>query len=111
MPTATNDILLMQALSKDMQKIIDEVAEYVLAQVVVSVNEEVYSFTEGKYQRLGFNGGFIGSWQKEVAKVVGNHISALVGSDPVGLPKKMIYNPEKFQHGNDAIDRTSQMAN
>lgn len=106
MPTVTNDILLMQSLAKDVQKIIDEVAEYVLGQVIMSVNEEVYGFAEGKYERLGFNGGFIGSWQKEVAKIVGNHISSLVSSDP----SRMVYNSEKFQHGNEVVDRRSQMA-
>lgn len=106
MPTVTNDILLMQALAKDIQKIIDEVAEYVLGQVIMSVNEEVYGFAEGKYERLGFNGGFIGSWQKEVANIVGNHIFSMVSSDP----SRMTYNSEKFQHGNDVVDRRSQMA-
>ena len=106
----TNDIQLMAAFSAEMTAIVDELTEWLLTQVRMSVEANVYSYPEGSmYERLGADGGFLGAWGKEVAKFASSYIESMVGIDPLGALQlegatAMQYNPDMHQHGNSVGD-------
>jgi len=112
----TNDIQLMAAISAEMTKVVDELTDWLLNQVRMSVEANVYSYPEGEYERLRYDGGFIGAWGKEVAKFAGKCIESMVEIDPLGAlnleeATAMKYVPEKHQHGNSVgDDRREELA-
>jgi hypothetical protein len=105
---AKNDLELLALIMKDFLPITKDAGNYVLTQVQQTINEEVYdAYMPQKYERLGMNGGFIGSWTSEVGANGLNEIDATIFSDPF----LMILNEEKFQHGSDwGGDRRAEMS-
>jgi len=104
----TDDIQLMAVFSAEMAAIVDELTEWLLSQVRMSVEANVYSYPEGSmYERLGADGGFLGAWEKEVAKFASPYIESSVGINPLA----MVLNAERHQHGNlSGEDRRAEMA-
>ena len=104
----TNDFQLKAVFSAVMTTIVDELTDWLLNQVKMSVEANVYSYPEGSvYERLGNDGGFLGAWEKEVAKFASSYIESSVGINPLA----MVLNAENHQHGNIAgEDRRAEMA-
>jgi len=105
----TNDIQLMAIFSAEMTAIVDELTDWLLNQVRMSIDTNVYSkYSQSpNYDRLGMEGGFIGAWEKEVATFAGKYINSKVDMNPLA----MVLNAEKHQHGNLAgEDRRENMA-
>jgi len=98
MPAITNDAMLINFLSKDFGKVIDDLGKWLVGQVKQSVISNVYMVGNEPvmYQRLENNGGFLGAWEKEATVFAGNYISAKVWMNP----DKLTYNEELHQHTN-----------
>jgi hypothetical protein len=104
---ARNDAELMLLLMQDFNQITKDTSDNILTQVEQSVETNVYeAYQPKKYQRIDGEGSFISSWISESLGYVPNEINYQVFSDPL----KMAYNPENFQHGNDAVDRRGELA-
>ena len=104
----TNDIQLMAIFSAEMTEIVNELTDWLLTQVQMSVEANVYSYPEGSmYERLGNDGGFLSAWEKEMAKFAASFIESSVGINPLS----MVLNAERHQHGNLAgEDRRAEIA-
>jgi len=106
MVLANNDIELMEAIGRDVQKVIDQLADWILGQITMSLLDNVYSFPEGNtYQRLEMDGGVLGSFTKEVNNFAGGFVEAKVFSDP----SRMIWDGGMHQHGNSNTDRREEV--
>jgi hypothetical protein len=102
----TNDAMLMQIIGEDMKAVIDDMSQWVVERIQDSIFKNVYSYPEtDTYHRLGFDGGFIGAWAKEITEFVGNYISNSISM----VPSMMEYNPDEHQHGNSVEDRREIM--
>jgi len=103
----TNDVQLIAVFAAEMTEIVNELTDWLLTQVRMSVEASVYSYPEGSmYERLGADGGFLGAWEKEVAKFASSYIESSVGINPLA----MVLNAERHQHGNVGEDRRAEMA-
>jgi hypothetical protein len=103
---ASNDEELMLMIGNDLQKVIEQLADWILGQITMSLMDNVYSFPEGNtYQRLEMDGGVLGSFTKQITDFTGNYVEAKVFSDP----NLMVYDPEKHVHGNLAEDRRPEI--
>jgi hypothetical protein len=94
-----NDIELTAQMHLDFVMIVDAVSDRVLNEIVKpSISEHVYrTYLDGtprKYDRLGENGGFLGSWQSTVSGEEGNSIKATIESNP----EKMVFEPDGAHH-------------
>lgn len=102
----TNDAMLLKIIGEDLKKVIDDMSQWVVERVQESIFKNVYSYPEtDTYKRLGFDGGFIGAWAKEVTDLVGNIITNNISM----VPSMMEYNPDEHQHGNSVEDRREYM--
>ena len=103
---ASNDEALMLMIGADIQKIIDQLADWILGQITMSLLDNVYSFPEGRmYQRLEMDGGVLGSFTKEISDFAVNYVEAKVFSDP----SRMIYDGGMHEHGNSNTDRREEV--
>jgi hypothetical protein len=107
MPAITNDAILMQVLGNDFMRIVDDLSKWLVQQIKMSIWANVYMVGNepSMYERLGEDGGFLGAWENETAKFIGNYVSSKVGMNP----DLMDYNPDMHQHGNPSEDRREYM--
>lgn len=99
----TNDASLNAALLNEFQGIVNKVAENVLNKIIESMNNVVYfPYSPQKYERNGLDGGLLGSFRKDDAKISGQSVQSSVEH----RPDTMKFNPMKFQHGSFYYDPT-----
>ena len=97
---------LMAEIEIDMKDIVRDVGVNILELMRDSVTENVYlAWSPQEYERSPSGKGFLASWEDEEIINDPMELSILVHSNPL----KMVYNPEKFQHGNAWSDRRSYM--
>jgi hypothetical protein len=107
MPTFDNDTSLMLAIYADMENVFEDASNQVTERVRDFVEEAVYNpFSQGKYKRLGMNGGFLGSWRNSKLE---NIASLSLAYEIYSDPNLMVYDPILFQHGNMFEDRRDIM--
>lgn len=104
----TNNETLIETVGNDLKDVIEDVSTWLLWQIIMTVESNVYNVGSDPifYERLEFDGGFLGAWSRETTQFVGNYISNTIGFDPT----RIIYNPKKHQHGNSVKDRHTDMA-
>ena len=89
---------LLLTMSKDMSIVLDNISDKYVEEMKKSVEMEVYNtpFLPKVYQRLGENGGFLGSWIKQRTKNLGLSLENTIFSDP----DRIKFFPEEHIHGN-----------
>jgi hypothetical protein len=87
-----NDMALEYILLNELDNIMKESSDEIVEEIKKNVEDIVYDpFDPVAYNRLGENGGFLGSWIKQKL----GDMEYIIYSEP----SLMEYNPENFQHG------------
>jgi hypothetical protein len=98
-----NDEELNNVLLKEFQEIMDYVSQNILDKIIESMDDVVYDAgTPAKYKRNRMNGGLLGSFKRDDAKIKGQTIESLVEHDP----NSMKFNPMEYTHGSFYYDPT-----
>ncbi len=100
-----NDVALESVLMNEINAVIDECSNEALEEIQKSIQDIVYdAHTPRVYERLGYDGGFIGSWIKEKLQEGAREATFSIYSDP------MLMESDYPHHQSiDGEDRTSMM--
>jgi hypothetical protein len=111
----SSDEELVMQLTVDFERVISELNSLIIEEVIQeALQVNVYDNDQHvggnvHYERLGKKGGLMGAWtasdaQSSYDELVGalaGYISSTISFDA----GKLVYNPEKYQHGDESTDR------
>jgi hypothetical protein len=101
-----NDMALEAVLMGELDVIMKESSDEIVEEIKKNIQEVVYNpFDPVAYDRLGENGGLLGSWLKLKTDDSIRNIEYTIYSEP----SLMAYNPENFQHGSLYADYISDV--